>query len=62
MVSEDGSVWRDVFDPTVSMSPDDAPLTLALSVADDRVFVAVSRYNGERNLWTEASTRKGGIE
>ena len=52
MVSEEGSVWRDVSDPTVSISPDDAPLALAPSVAADRVFVAVSRDNGERTLWT----------
>lgn len=52
MVSEEGSVWDNVSDPRVSIDTDDSPLTLAPSVAADRVFVAVSRDNGARTLWT----------
>jgi len=51
MVSEDGSAWDDVSDPRVSFGPDESPLTLAPSVAADRVFVALSRDNGARTLW-----------
>jgi hypothetical protein len=40
------------FRSEVSIDTDDSPLTLAPSVAADRVFVAVSRDNGARTLWT----------